>query len=145
MNSIRSKSFGIALFALVLACGFAHAQSVPLSRQKDGVLVITAKITSVVGFCNAVKCPDVQYGLATTKIFNNGLFPGATPSQVSVLKACGPSGFVLGSHLRFYLRSGVKFYVDTLDKPMSDNGDALRCDVVFSAKDAEPAPIRYWR
>lgn len=145
MNSIRDESVSYALFALMLACGSAQAQSVSQSRPNNGVLVVNARITSVVGFCNAVKCPDVQYGLATTKIFGNSLFPGATPSQVSVLKACGPSGLMLGSHLRFYLRNGVNFYVDTLDKPMSDNGDSLKCDVVFSAKDAEPAPIRYWR
>lgn len=145
MNFIKNKNMCFALFGLISACSDAQGQSIPADGRSDSVLVVNARITSVIGFCNAVKCPDVQYELATTKIFGNSLFPGATPSQISVLKACGPSGLSLGSHFRFYLRTGAKAYVDVLDKPMAGNGEPLRCDVVFSARDAEPTPIRYWR
>lgn len=121
------------------SCVESHA-----AEQTKDKFVIQAKVVAMTGGCNAVKCPDIQYKLATTKIVANSLLPQTSPSEVSVLRVCGPSGLILGGHYEFSLKDSTSVSRDILNRPMAEGGADLECNFIFFDGDVKAAQIKYW-
>ena len=137
---ICSRSFkprqwrGNTLIALLLS---GCAGGLIASDNPD--LEVNARIGVLQGACNSVKCPDIQYQVAVTKIHSRRGFPSSTDSDLAVLSICGKSGLLLGGHYKFLLRRKPA-PANALDRPMDSHGNFVECKLWFNVYETATTP-----
>ena len=135
--SLRQARLSALTALLVSGCAGGLVASGSPVRTAD--LEVNARIGVLQGACNSVRCPDIQYQVAVTKLHSRRGFPLSTDADLAVLSICGESGLLLGGHYKFLLRKRP-VPVNALDRPTDLHGNFLECKLWFNLDETVATP-----